>query len=462
MSILSSIKKLLPKKVYDFFTKGNSRSLLAKKNIATSLLIKPLDFIIGIILVPLVLNYLDQTNYGIWLTMVSIVSWFSFMNIGLGHGLRNKFAEAKARGDHEKAKIYVSTTYAILSIIVIVFFSTFIIINNYLPWNEILNVNSGVDNNNLSLLALIIFGSFSFKFVLELISTIILANQKSAISDIINLSGRILVLVSIYVLTKSTSSSLIYLALAYTGFPILVLVIATFYFYNTEYKMYVPSIKYVRLKYSKDLLSLGFKFFFVQIAAIIMFSTDNIIISHLFTPKEVTPYNITFKLFSYFNFIFIIVLTPFWSAFTEAFQKNDLKWIRNSIKKLHRIALALGVVIIIVIFYSDFIFNLWVGSEVIIPFSLVIIMGGHIATGLYFRPYNYLINGVGKIKLQMLYGGFGAIVNIPLSILFAKNLCMGITGVYLATIASNIPGMIILPIQARKIISGKASGIWNK
>jgi hypothetical protein len=35
---------------------------------------------------------LIPTRYEIWLTLSSIVGWFSFFDVGLGHGLRNKFA----------------------------------------------------------------------------------------------------------------------------------------------------------------------------------------------------------------------------------------------------------------------------------------------------------------------------------------------------------------------------------
>ena len=35
------------------------------------------------------------------LTLSSIIGWFAFFDIGFGNGLRNKFAEAIAKGDHQ-------------------------------------------------------------------------------------------------------------------------------------------------------------------------------------------------------------------------------------------------------------------------------------------------------------------------------------------------------------------------
>ena len=79
--------------------KGHERTVKAKKNIVASFVIKGLNIAIGLILVPLTINYLNPTKYGIWITLSSVIGWFSFFDIGLGNGLRNRFAEAIAVGD---------------------------------------------------------------------------------------------------------------------------------------------------------------------------------------------------------------------------------------------------------------------------------------------------------------------------------------------------------------------------
>ena len=124
----------------DFFTKGQDRSIKIKKNILASIKIKGLSILISLVLVPLTINYVNPTQYGIWLTLSSIVAWFSFFDIGLTHGLRNKFAEAKAKGEDNLAQILVSTNYAILAIIFSVVWISFISNNNFLDWTQILKI----------------------------------------------------------------------------------------------------------------------------------------------------------------------------------------------------------------------------------------------------------------------------------------------------------------------------------
>src|SRR5690606_17696637 len=98
-------------KILQQINRGQGRSVKAKKNIIASFFIKGLSIAISLVLVPITIDYINTSRYGIWLTLSSIVAWFSFFNIGLTQGLRNKFAEAKAKGEHELAQIYVSTTY---------------------------------------------------------------------------------------------------------------------------------------------------------------------------------------------------------------------------------------------------------------------------------------------------------------------------------------------------------------
>src|ERR1043165_1990343 len=104
-------------KLKSFFTQGHERTLKAKKNVAISFLLKGISILIGFVLIPMTINYVNPTQYGIWLTLSSIISWFSFFDIGLGNGLKNKVAQANALGDFTQARIYISTTYAILAII---------------------------------------------------------------------------------------------------------------------------------------------------------------------------------------------------------------------------------------------------------------------------------------------------------------------------------------------------------
>jgi O-antigen/teichoic acid export membrane protein len=312
----------------------------------------------------------------------------------------------------------------------------------------------------LSILALIVFVFFCIQFILQLITTILTANQEPAKASFFNLLGSIFSLLIIFILTKTTKGNLIYLGTALGLSPVLVLVASSLWYFKHEYRKYAPSIKYVKFRYASDLMTLGFKFFIIQIASIVIYQTSNIIIAQLFGPTQVTPFNIAFKYFGVISMGFGIVMIPFWSAFTEAWTKKDTAWIKNTIRKLIQVWILICIVTLGMLIFSNLVYKLWVGSEIIVPLSLSIVMAAYVILNAWCGIFSYFLNGVGKIKLQLYSGAFAAIVNIPLSIFLGKNL--GIHGVILSTAFLAAVSAIWSPIQYMKLINNKATGIWNK
>lgn len=89
---------------------GNKRSIQIKKNILFSLFIRVGSILCSLVLVPLTIDFVNPVQYGIWLTISSIIAWMSFFDIGFTNGLRNKLAEAFAISNFDIAKVYISTT----------------------------------------------------------------------------------------------------------------------------------------------------------------------------------------------------------------------------------------------------------------------------------------------------------------------------------------------------------------
>jgi len=462
MSVLVEIlKPYLPSQFIIFFSKGHERSLRAKKNIAASFLLKGVSIIISFLLVPMTLDYINPTRYGIWLTLSSVLGWFAFFDIGLGNGLRNKFAEALAKSDLESARSYVSTTYAILLIVISIVYLVVIVINPILHWADILNTPVEMESE-LRKLVIIVFSFFSLQFVLKLVGTILTADQRPAITNSFGLISSIITLIVIYILTKTTTGSLIYLGTALSASPVIVLVLASLFFYTGEYKYCRPSIKYLDFKHFRGLFGLGIQFFIIQIACLILYATDNMIITQLFGPLEVTPYNIAYRYFGIVTMIFGIITMPFWSAYTEAYAHKDVKWIKSVTNKLVRIFFVLIILTIVMLLSSKIFYLFWIGDRVKIPVMLSIFMGIYAILITWSSIFSFFVNGAGKIRLALYLSIIEAIANIPLSIFFAKNLGMGSAGVILATCICISIGCMFLPIQYLNIINNKAVGIWGR
>lgn len=451
---------MINKSLKSFFLKGSERSILAKKQILYSFFLKGISIIIGLLFVPLLLNYLDAERYGIWLTLTSIVGWFTFFDAGLGNGLRNKLTEAMAKGEHQLAKEYVSTTYALISAIFIGVLFLFYCVNPLLHWNEILNTTS-VPEKELALLALVVFTFFLLKFIFNLIGIILMADQKPALNNAFNPIGNILSLIIIYVLTITTKGKLVIMGFVLSIVPVMVLIIASFFLFKGRYHDLRPHISKINWKHSSSLLGLGVKFFIIQIAAIILFSTSNIIITQILGPEQVAIYNIAFKYFQVPVMLYGIIMTPIWSAVTDAYTRKDYPWLKNTLSKLNKFSLLFFVGIILMLIFGQYAYTFWVGQKINIPFSVSATMALYSIINVFLSPYTQYVNGMGKLyistRLVVLIFAF----YIPLAILLAKS-PLQLAGVMLATCIINGIGIPIQIIQTNKLINQEAYGIWDK
>jgi len=442
-----------------FFLSGNERSLNIKKNVLYSFILKAASVGASLVIIPITINYINPTQYGIWLTLSAIISWFAFFDIGLGNGLKNKLAESNALGKFNESKIYISTTYAVITIISTIIFLFFFAFNRYINWGSILNVpaNETVD---LSLDALIVVGLFCIQFVVQLINIILTACHAPAKVNLITFIGQIISLIIIYVLTKTTTGHLTYLILVLAGIPVMIQLVASIWLFKYNYKQFTPSFKFIDFKYSKSLLTLGGMFFIIQMGQLILYQTDNIIITQLFGPKEVTTFNIVYKLFSTVLILFTIIINPFWSAFTDAYAKKDMVWIKQIFLKMQKAWLIVAGFAILLFAASPVILKLWLNHLVSVPLVLSLSMTLYVIGSCWHMLCCYLLNGINKIRLQLYMYVACFFINIPISIWLGREI--GITGIVISNLIVFIGMGTVFYIQCNKIINNKAYGIWNK
>ncbi len=446
-----------------FLQAGHSRSVKAKRNISALFILRGITALVNLLLVPMTLSYLNISRYGVWLTLTGIIGWAGFLDIGLGNGLRNRLAESIAKQDEHVGQIYVSTTYAFILMIIGASIVLFSLINPFLPWSEILNTSASMDPE-LRLLAYFVFLAFCLKLVFGLIGTILNAYQRPAAAGAIDAVASIVSLGCVWLLTQVIPGSLFWLGVAITAPMALAPILANVWFYARQYRGIRPRLQFVDKRFSKDLVNLGARFFVLQIAGIIVFSSANLLITQMFDPKEVAPYNIALKYYGVAATAFTIVLTPFWSAYTDAFVKKDIHWILNSLRRLRMLWAGLAVLVVLMTAGSGWFYEFWLrGREhVLIPFWLSAATGAYVLVMTWSNIYVNFINGVGKIRLQLWSGVITALIVVPLNILLAKTCGLGTTGVSLGMSLSLLPWCFVWPIQVRKILAGNASGIWNK
>ena len=412
-------------------------------------------------LVPLTINYLDTENYGVWLTLSSFIGWFSFFDIGLGNGLRNKFAEAKALGNLEEARAFVSTAYFAIGGISLVAICAFLCATGQVSWEDVFNAPQSL-GDELDILLPIIFILFCVRLALKLVVSLYQADQNHSIENKVQFFTQVPSLVLVYGMTKMDHSSLMNFGIAISGLPVVILVLFNIIGFRTTLKEYKPTFSSLKVEYLREITGLGFQFFIIQIAVLVLLTTDNFVISQVFGPEEVVPYHIAFKYFSIVTIGYSIVVAPYRSSITEAFAKGELDWIKGSVTNIQKLWLVVPLALLFMVLVSEWAYVAWVGEKVSIPLGLTLSMALYVLLHTFNMVYVNFINGVSKIKLQLIASCISIIINIPLSVLLSKYCGLGVKGVILATCFSLGYSVILYPIQYLKVVNNKAKGIWNR
>lgn len=447
--------------IYSKLGIASDRTRNIAKHVLLSGLFKGGGIIANFLVVPITIDYLDTDNYGVWLTISSFIAWFSFFDIGLGNGLRNKFAEARAKGDIGLAKSYVSTAYFSISFIMLALGLIFISLNFLVDWTIVFNTPHSL-SKELSLLMPILLGFFCLQLVLKLIITLYTADQHHSMQGKFNFFVQLFSLVLVWLLTKTTGTSLFLFTTVYSALPVLLLIVLSIVGFRGRYHAFKPEWSKFKREHLSAIFGLGFKFFIIQISGIIIFSTDSILIANVMSPREVVPYQLAYKVFSISTMVFSIITTPYWSSFTDAFVKGDISWMTTAMRVLNRYAYCFVLLCGLLLLASPLIYSVWLQNKVTIPFELSCFMCVYFAITLLSTPYTIFINGTGKVALQSWQAILSAVFNIPLCLLFSVYFDMGTAGIVLGTIICLLPTLFFAPLQTQLILRNKATGIFNK
>lgn len=421
----------------------NNRSKNVKKNIIYSFLLKFFSIGLSFILLPLTVHYLTEIEYGIWVTLFTVMNWVNFLDMGLGLGLRNKLAEAVSKNNLNEFRLYLSTgiffMIGIGSILSIIFFIGINLVN----MQSIFNTRE-ISEQDLYISTLFTGIFIILVFILSVINQIYYAYQKAAVTGAIQIVHNLIMLCIVYYLTLQPTHNLIYFILSF-GIAVLssrIIFIIDFFRKNRNI---IPKIKYLELNKLKNIFNLGIKFFVIQIVCIAMFFSSNILITQCLGPEYVRSYDIVFKLFSTITMAHGLICAPLWNAYTDAYVKKDFIWIKSNIKKMIYIMIPIILGSMILIWNTEWIINIWIRDvDIVIPRYLTIFMGLYVIIACWNNIWATFLNGIGNINIQLYASVVGVLIMLPLSWYLMKLIgSSGMIGAILISLfLSGIPPMV--------------------
>jgi O-antigen/teichoic acid export membrane protein len=420
---------------------GQRRYVGIVRGILTGLAGRGVAVIVSFFSVPLTVRYLGAERYGAWVSISTAMAWIALADFGLSSSLTNAVSEGYAGDNHDLAGDYVAATFWSLVAVAASLSTVFFPLWRITPWDRVFNVQSLQARAEVGPAVAIAFAIFVLNFPVSIVAKIYGAYQEVAVANAWSSAGNVLSLATLIAVTRF-KGGLGSLVVSVSGTILFVNIISAVWLFGHSKPWLLPRIGRVTFSAFQKLMSLGGMFFAIQIAALVLFQTDNLIIAHYLGAAAVTPYSVTWRLFNY-TMIFQVLASPsYWPAYAEAFARGDRAWVRRSFRMNFRFTVASAFALALpLVFFGRWIIRHWAGNAAVPSSDLLFWMGIWSIINSAMLSQSCLLASSGRIKSQTIYSIAAAVTNLVLSIVLVQKI--GLTGVIVGTVGAYVTCIVV-------------------
>jgi O-antigen/teichoic acid export membrane protein len=399
-----------------------------------------LSSLLTLISLPLAVRYLGAERYGVWATVVSVAVWVNLLDLGIANSLTNVISQAYARQDREEAARSLSNALAVTAGAVGLTTCFFGVFWNRVNWISVFNASP--------------------RLAAEVRATVLVAAILMLAGLPLNLAGKVFAgyqELHIYNKTLALGAVCSVAGLAAgiglrVSMPALFLLsygsitsvaAGTFLWLVLWHRPWLrPRLTFLSSHRIVELLSTGWSFLLIQAAAIVVFSTDNIIVSHYLGAAEVTPYSVTWRVVGLGAVLQALVFPALWPAYAEAQARGDVAWIRRTFAIAMRTTIALNMAwALFLIAFGRLGIRLWAGPAAVPPRPLLLAMVLWSIIAGFATAQSCLLGALNRTRVQAVASALAAVANVAISIFLVVRI--GSLGVILGTIISYIVVLVV-------------------
>jgi len=390
----------------------------------------------SLITIPLTIKYLGVERFGLWMTISSAIAMVAFADLGIGNGLLNAVSNANGKNDNIAIKSYISSAIATLTIIALLVLIIFFTVFQFISWDEVFNVSSLTAAEEAGIATAIMLACFALSLPIGVVQRVQMGLQIGYVAYLWQILGSVLGLIATLVVI-SFQLGLPSLIIAAVGVPIVANLLNGIVFFLIKRRDLAPSIQFVHRDAVSKVFHTGMLFLVLQIAGLVAFQSDALIISHYLGPAAVAEYFVVLKLFSIPGMILSFYLMALWPAYGDAYSRGETNWIRDTYKKSLHYSLILTIPMTgFLVVFGTLLIEMWVGSSVSPSIELILGMGLWALLTVWGGNYSTLLNGLHVIKFQVITSVLMAVFNVFISIWLVKK--VGISGAIFGSVLSLI------------------------
>lgn len=387
--------------------------------------------LIGLVTLPLTSHYLGKERFGLWLTLSSFITWVSIADLGLSNSLINALSTADGKNDRTQAQHAVASAFWMTTAVVAILILVTVFAVPLLNWPSVFNVTSPEAVREIAPALLVIFLFCALRLPSSIINSVYQGYQEGYVYQLWNALSGALGAAGLIVAIK-LQAGLAWLTIAFLGSMLLADLLSAIYLFGWRREWLLPRWKFFDWQQATGLLRQGGQFWVAQMSAVMMLQTSLLMVSMIFGASETAGFGTTLRLFGLIGAVQTAFVAPLWAAYGEAAAQRDYGWLSQTFKRSISISLLWSLPAALAMFVAaPWLFKLLVTSDVTADWQLRLAVMASEVINSVARCVSTLLNGLGTVRSQAIFGPVGGVVNLALAWFLGR--WIGIPGVAWAT-----------------------------
>jgi len=398
--------------------------------------------------IPIVVRYLGPVQFGVWITISSTLVVMVMLDLGVSSAMTNLISEAYALDDKELAGRYATTGLFVMVLIALVLGALGAAIWPFVPWGALFRLSGEANDRMVAHAVAAAFAVFLVGLPATLAAKFLGGYQEVRTSNIFAAIGAGANLI-VVVLIVWLHGGLVLLVAGSSGATVATNLACLVWLWLWHKPWLLPRLHRWHSGTVAQMVRSGSQFFILQLAGVIVFNSDNLVIAHYLGAAQVTPYSVTWKLVGYAAALQIIITPALWPAYAEAWMRRDMDWIRRTLRTVMLVTLggaALATAVLVP--WGQTLVRLWAGPAAVPGRTLLLLMCAWVLLSVYMANTSILLLATNNTRTLAWLSVLAAAINLAASIWLVRR--VGPSGVILGTIGSYL--LVLVVPQTWKVL----------
>ena len=383
-------------------------------NVMSSLL----AFAITLLSVSLTIDYLGTERFGVWMTIASISSMLTFLDMGVGNGLVSQVAKSRKSSDADQLSKTATRGLLILCLIGLVVGSVLSIFNHLYPVVDFLNIDSNIARQDARQLVSLLIILFSLNIPLNGMFKIMLGLQRGWIVHTIQSLSSIISMLLIYLLAEREAPPVQLLMATYGAMVLSPIVLVPYFLAHRLLTRHANTNWAHAIVEYRTLINVGGLFLALQIGIMVGWGSDALIISALDSAAAVAQFAIIQRLYQLVSIPMNILNNPLWGAYADAHVQGDNEFIRKTLTFSLLGTLALSITLSTILYHlTDWILDVWIDGHVDVSKNLVLAFAIWKILQSVGHSFSMALNGMHIVKVQVYSVALLCAIALPMKLI---------------------------------------------